>query len=185
MHVNLQSEWPWSTKDWPHEPVIELPPVDANRVDRPLQHHRQAPLGLLQDDTAAWSAFITRQERHGEVILWGVAACAMASGQHPWLMRKHSTDEGPGQEAKHLQSYGQVSASSSLQLWTDDVKIETPTNPQLSFFCFLLSITLWASKVTYLLPFFRCITVLGPCWFSYSCLDHLTFHFIRLPWWKK
>jgi hypothetical protein len=51
-------------------------------------------------------------------------------------MREHSTDEGPRQEAKHLQSYGQVSASSNLQLWTDDVKIETPTNPQLSFFFF-------------------------------------------------
>lgn len=103
-----------STKDWPHEPVIELPPVDVNRVDRSLQQHRYAPLGLLQDDTAARRAFVRREKRQDEVILWGVAACAMASGQRPRLTREHGTNEGPGQEAKHLKSWASFSFISQV-----------------------------------------------------------------------
>lgn len=41
-----------STEDGPHEPVVELPPVDVHRVDWPLQEHGDAPLGL-EEPTAA------------------------------------------------------------------------------------------------------------------------------------
>lgn len=114
----LQSVWLWSPEDWPHELVIELPPVDVNRVDRSLQQHRYASLGLLQDHTAARRVFISWEEWQGEVILRGVTACAMASWQRPWVVRQHGTYERPSQEAKHLKSWD-ISDFWSLELLTD------------------------------------------------------------------
>jgi len=71
-------------------------------------------LGLLQDDTTARCILISWEKWQGEVILWGVTASAMASGQRPRVTREHGSYERPSQEAKYLKSRGHADAFWSL-----------------------------------------------------------------------